>query len=166
METIKLLNPALFLDEENISEENQEIINDLISYRKCVSIVCGVILIKDIAEEDETSITGVDAARLYCHMNTIKSHIVDEIDIVDIVKNCDETEVLIDIILLINEVYKCNEELEIAMYSDAPENIVRAQKRKLQCFVEHLAFNCQCSNPFTDEHDRQLSSLCCIDYEL
>ena len=157
---------VMFLNDEHISEDYQDIINDLLNYRKCLCIVRGAIIVKDIAEEDDISLTGIDAARLYCHMNRITTRIVDEIDIVDIVKNCDETEVLIDILQLINEVCKVNEDLEMAMCSDATEDMVRTQKRKLQYFVEHLAFNCQCIKPFTDEHGRQLSSLSCIDYEL
>ena len=50
METIKLLNPVLFLNDEHMSEDNQGVINDLLNYRKCLCIIRGAIIVKDIAE--------------------------------------------------------------------------------------------------------------------
>ena len=50
METIKLLNPVMFLNDEHMNEDNQDIINDLLNYRKCLCIVRGAIIVKDIAE--------------------------------------------------------------------------------------------------------------------
>ena len=67
METIKLLNPVMFINDEHMSEDNRSIINDLLNYRKCLCIICGAIIVKDIAEEDDISLTGIDATRLYCH---------------------------------------------------------------------------------------------------
>lgn len=166
MHIINLFNPVLFLKDEAVSKEHQAAIDELLSYRKCISLTDGIIRMTDIAKEDDISLTGIDAACLYCHMNRITPHIVNEIDIIDIVKNCDETCVLVDILIILNEVYKCNEDLERMLFSDAPKNIVRRQKRKLQDLVEHLVCNCGCRKPFTDEHGRVLSSLCCIDYEL
>lgn len=166
MHIINLSNPVLLLKDEAVSKEHQTVIDSLLGYRKCLSLNDGIIRVTDIAKEDDISLTGIDAACLYCHMNRINPRIVNEIDIIDIVKNCDETEVLVDILIILNEVFKCNDVLERMLFSDAPEDIVRRQKRKLQRFVEHLAFNCQCNKPFTDEHGRQLSSLSCIDYEL
>ena len=166
MHIINLFNPALLLNDESVSKEHQAIIGELLRYRKCISLTDGIIRVTDITKEDDISLTGIDAACLYCHMNRISPHIVNEIDVIDIVKNCDETEVLVDILIMLNEVYKCNDELERMLFSDAPKDIVRRQKRKLQDLVEHLDCNCGCSKPFTDEHGRPLSSLCCIDYKL
>ena len=39
IETIKLLNPVMFLNDEHISEDNQDIINDLLNYRKCLCML-------------------------------------------------------------------------------------------------------------------------------
>ena len=76
METIKLLNPVMFLNDEHMSEDYQDIINDLLNYRKCLCIIRGAIIVKDIAEEDDISLTGIDAARLLsAHQEpTLKRH--------------------------------------------------------------------------------------------
>lgn len=166
MEKIILMNTVLLLSEGSAAEEHRTVIDDLLRYRKCLSLTEGIIKVADINEEDDIAITGTDAACLYCRINRITPRTVDIICFMDIAAKCNDPEVLRDILTILIEVNKCNEELYRMMNSDTPGYIIRRQKCRLQDLVEHLSANCQCNKPFTDEHGRQLSSLSCIDYEL
>ena len=166
MDKIILLNTVLLLSAGSASETDQEVIDDLLWYRKCLSLTDGIIRVADIEEEDDIAITGVDAACLYCRMHRIIPRTVDMISFKDIAGRCNDLEILRDIITILIEVHRCNEELDRMMCSDTPGYIIRRQMCKLQDLVEHLASNCECSRPFTDSNGRQLSSLSCIGYEL
>ena len=62
-----------------------------------------------------------------------------EIDVEDIVSECDDLDMLADIIYLISRVDMKNKRLSVLTTLDAPEIIIRSEKRILQKRAEQLA---------------------------
>ena len=166
MEKIKLANPAVVYVPKDTSFEDRDMIADLVEYKKCINLVDGKIQVADIREEKVNATVGIDAARLYCWIHHIPFRVVEEIDIDDIVKHCEEMDDLVDIMILLNKVHFCNWELCTMIDLEAPEVVKRIARLKLQIAVENLASNCHSSDPVKDDDGNMLSSLSCIGYHL
>lgn len=164
MKKIKLANPVMLL--YGSTNEERSAITDMLKYKKCINFTEGAVRIVGIEEENDNSFIGLDSARLYCTILQHPYDIVDEIDVDDIVKHCDDMDDLYDIVYLLNKVTYCNDELDMMLCSDAPESYLRRARYELQSAVEYLAYNCECERPYTDNHGMPIVSLSCIDYEL
>ena len=75
-------------------------------------------------------------------------------------------EDLVDIMVLLRNVYLCNDRLHRMMETEAPEIIKRLGRMQLQLAVEHLASNCHSDKPLTGADGNMLVSLSCIGYHL
>ena len=167
MNKIKLANPVVVSLPEN--EAHRSAILDLLKYQKCICYSDGAPRLADIEDEKPGCLTGIEAARFYCWVYGIELEEVTEIDVEDIVSECDDLDMLADIIYLISRVDMKNKRLSVLTTLDAPEIIIRSEKRILQKRAEQLAFNCACDEPFTwrtDDGEVIAASLCCIGYEL
>ncbi|MGO5275843.1 hypothetical protein ACTQ07_04690 [Holdemanella porci] len=164
MEKIKLASPVMLL--YGSTNEERSAITDMLKYKKCINFTEGAVRIVGIEEENDNSFIGMDAARMYCTILRHPYDIVDEIDVDDIVKHCEEVYDLFDIMYLLKNVVDCNNKLDTMQCSDAPISYLRRCRSALQSAVEYLAYNCECERPYTDNHGVPIASLCCIDYEL